>query len=113
MTSLGRIEASPEAAGIDQGRWIALIGSHRSLAPVPPRQGINPFTREQTEFRAPATSAIVSIEGTVVGSICWAMDGSPMLVVDARDESAEAVTSVADEVAIALGARFVRATNQG
>ncbi|MFI5379113.1 MAG: hypothetical protein ACHRHE_07450 [Tepidisphaerales bacterium] len=107
MNYIGRIEVS---AGINKSKWIALIASHRALAPVPPAIGINPFTRKECTFTAPATSAIVSADGVHIGSISWAQDNSPMLIVTAADESVEAVAVIADDVASSLGAIFVRET---
>ena len=110
MPCLGRIEALSASAGIDRRVWVALIGTHPALKRVPPREGINPFTREKTEFKAPQTSAVISIRGMDIGSIYWAMDDSPMLIVHANDGSAESVAAVAEEVAAALSARFVPET---
>lgn len=107
---LGRIEASPGSAGIDLGRWLTLIDSHTALARVPPRSGINPLTREPIKYRAPASTAIIlQTDGADLGSISRAMDGSPYLIVTSREESVEAVSRVAEDVAGALGGRFVRA----
>ena len=106
MDYIGRIEAS---VGIDRSQWIALIASHQALAPVPPVIGINPFTRKECTFTAPATSAIVSADGVDIGSICWAQDNSPMLIVSAW-QSVEVVARIAEDVASNLGANFVRET---
>src|SRR5262245_48708481 len=110
MLFLGRIEAVSESTEIDPGNWLALIDSHGSLGHVPAHMGINPFTRKPMEFKAPASTAAVRIGGVRVGSIFWALDGSPYLLVQAEEESAEAVADIAEEIATALGARFVRET---
>jgi hypothetical protein len=107
MTSIGRIEGGPRDNRIDQGEWIALIKSLPSLAPIRPTKGINPFTGKPIEFKSPVTSASVCIEGTELGSLSWAMDGSPILIVYANDEAAATVASVAEQVAQKLGAHFV------
>lgn len=107
MVYVGRIEALPRSAGIDQSRWIALIGAYDSLAPVPPLKGINPFTREPCEYKAPVSTAIVRVNAVDVGSISWAVDDSPMLDVYAEDDSVTLVANLADEIAKVLGARFV------
>jgi hypothetical protein len=107
MPFVGQIEPFSEATKIDPKGWLALIDSHDSLGHVPPRKSINPFTRQPMEVKAPASTAVVLIDGADVGSISWAMDGSPVLIVDAEDGSEEAVAKVAEEVAKALGARFV------
>jgi hypothetical protein len=111
MLFLGRIEAVSESNPIDPGKWLALIDSHRSLGHVLPHVGINPFTREPCEYKAPASTAAIRIGLARVGSIWWAMDGSPFLIVQAQEDSAEGVASIADEVATMLGARFVRETD--
>jgi hypothetical protein len=110
MSDIGHIEGLSESAPIEQDRWIALIGSHRSLGPVPPRKGINPFTGKPTEFNAPATSAVVPIGGAAVGSIYWAQDGSPTLFVMGQDVHRDSVAGVAADVAVALGGRFIPET---
>ena len=111
MLFIGQIEAASESAKIDPNRWLALIDSHRSLMHRPrvSVMVINPFTREPCEYTAAsASTADVLIGGAGVGSIWWALDGSPFLNVQAEEESAEAVAKIAEEVATALGARFVR-----
>jgi len=88
MELLGTIEPTP---GTSSGRneWISLIGTHPALAPVPPRQGINPFTRGQVEFNPPPDSAQVMVKGSEVGRITWAEDESQLLVAWARATSGE------------------------
>jgi hypothetical protein len=73
---------------------------------MPPRKGINPFTRKETEFKAQESTAIVRISGADVGSNYWAKDGSPSLIVDAHDDSLKVVTGIAEEVARYLGAKL-------
>src|SRR5258708_18208761 len=105
MVSLGRIEAESECAAIDPARWLRVIESHESLGLLPSRMGINPFTREPWEYKARAATAVIQTAGIPVGSIYWAMDGSPFLIVLAKEESEEAVASIVEEVARTLGAR--------
>jgi hypothetical protein len=109
MESVGRIEAASESAPIDPKRWLAMIDSHRSLAHVPPRKRPNPFKPgEMMEVKSPASTANVSANGRCIGSIWWAMDGSPILCVHAEDkESIGTVSTIAEEIAVQLGARFV------
>jgi hypothetical protein len=104
---IGRIETGTGAAGIDENKWIALIDSHNSLTRRQPRTFIDPFTRELAELPINPTTAIVSISGVAAGSICWAMDGSPMLIVAAKQGQVEPVANIAKVVAILLGARYV------
>jgi hypothetical protein len=115
MESVGCIEAASESAPIDPKRWLALIDSHRSLAHVPPQMRPNPFKPgEMMEVNAPASTAIISVNGRRIGSIWWAMDGSPILWVHAEDkESVGTVSTIAEEIAVLLGARFVREQDTG
>lgn len=108
MLFIGRIEAASDSAKIDPNRWLAMIDSHGSLGHVPPKKAINPFTRKPCEVNAPASTAVVRVGEAGVGSIWWALDGSPFLIVQAEEESADAVAKIAEEVATELGARFVR-----
>jgi hypothetical protein len=108
MCSIGQIVGVPDSVGIDRNKWIALIGSHRLLGPVLARKGINPFTGKPVEFKAPPTSAIITIDGKGVGNITWAEDGSPMLIVQTGDGVEDSVARVATDVAIALNGQFVR-----
>jgi hypothetical protein len=108
MAYLGRIEAISESAEIDPTVWFKLIDAQGPLRHVPPVMGINPFTRQPCEVNAPSSTAQVCIDGVPVGTISWATDGSPCLLVDADDESVEYVARIAEDVATALGAHFVR-----
>jgi hypothetical protein len=108
MKCLGQIQAVPGSAAIDSSKWLALIDSHGALEHVPARKGINPFTREPVDYKAPATSALIRVQGAQIGSIFWAMDGSPYLMVQAEEGSVETVAALAREIAAALGAQFVR-----
>src|SRR5262245_25892288 len=108
MICLGQIQAVPGSAAIDSSKWRALIDSHGALEHVPTRKGINPFTREPFEYKAPVSSALIQIGGVRMGSIFWAMGGSPYLEVQAEAGSAETVAALAREIAAALGAQFVQ-----
>jgi hypothetical protein len=107
VLSLGRIEALSDL-GIDPSTWLALIDSHRSLGHVPPHSAIKPGTQERCEYKAPASTAIVFASGARAGLIEWALDGSPYLLVDAEEESAQVVAEIAQEAATLLGAKLVR-----
>jgi hypothetical protein len=105
MVIIGEIIASE---GIESSKWLALIKSHGALAHVPPRIGINPFTRQPIEFNAPASTAIIWKDGADIGSISWAMDGAPIHIVEAQEQSTDSVASVAEDIAGSLGGQFVR-----
>jgi hypothetical protein len=108
MRVIGLIKGKTEGERINPNSWIDLIRSHPSLSSVPPRTGINPFTRAPIEFKAPATSAIVSIDGEEIGSISWAQDDTPLLFVEAEPGSERTVAGIAEELAKTLGGIFVR-----
>jgi hypothetical protein len=107
MILLGEIEAVSEAAPLDAAKWLSLIDSHESLGHVPSKMGINPFTKKPTEYKSPASTARICVEGASVGSIGWALDGSLSLIVEAEENSVDLVTKTAEEVARTLGGRFV------
>jgi hypothetical protein len=108
MPYIGQIEAVAGSAKIDGRKWMELIDSHGSLDHVPPVMGINPFNRQPVEYNAPGSTARIVIGGVSIGAIEWAMDGSPVLLVDSDEEWVEDVAKVAGEVAMRLGTRFVR-----
>jgi len=105
MLIIGEIVAP---TGIDSDKWLALIKSHGALSNVPPRKGINPFSRQPCEYNAPASSALVQKGGADIGSIYGAMDASPILIVQSQEDSIDTVVSIADEIASSLGGQFVR-----
>jgi hypothetical protein len=89
--------------GIVKGRWIDLISRHPNLVRPPSREETNPFTNQPIILQPPADAARVMIDGREVGM----MSGSEgeENEVNVFGES-EAVTPVAWEIALALGARF-------
>lgn len=92
------------AAGLDQDTWIALIKQRSELDRPADRVGINPFTQERVTFRAPPTAAHIAIDGRIAGSVYWAMDDSPALIVEHATDEAQGII---DDIAAALGGRFV------
>jgi hypothetical protein len=106
MTYVGHIEAA--AAAIDREKWLALIDAHDALGHVPPQKGVNPFTRKPTLIHAPKSDAKILRNGVQIGSVGWALDGSPVLHVNANDDAVAQVCRIADDIATSLGARFVR-----
>src|SRR5262245_3959184 len=108
MLFLGKIEPVSVSSEINPDKWLALIDSHQSLGHIPSRMGINPFTRQPLEYKASTDTAAIQINSAPVGTIHWAMAGSPFLIVWAEEESAESVACVAEDIATSLGARFVR-----
>jgi hypothetical protein len=105
MDYLGRITTQSEPPSVDLQRWIALIARHPMLAPVKPVTGINPFTRKPQEYRPHPGAARVILDGTEIGSMTWAEDGSSQIDVWA---ASSAVDKIAIEVAAELGCVFER-----
>jgi hypothetical protein len=94
-----------------QDVWVALIDSHPSLGRQPPRQGINPFTKAPITLKGAPDHALVKLNELQIGSIHWAMDGSPQLLVWALPEERVKVISVALDVSAQLGGQFIPATD--
>ena len=106
MELLGTIEPNTEVA-TGKPEWIRLIEAHPELSPVPPKEGINPFTRDPYLYRARPDTARVVAEVGQLGLIEWAQDESRRLVVWSNPGSEAKVRSIAEDVASTLGWRFV------
>jgi hypothetical protein len=106
MKLLGTVEPF-DGATAERNAWVALISAHSSLAPVAPRQGINPFTRKPHSFEARADSARILLDDIDVGTVHWAEDGSSRLVVWSTPAAETRVTVVAQDIAARLGMRFI------
>src|SRR5215471_360471 len=112
MDLLGTIE--PKAGTTSgQDEWISLIGAHPSLASVPARLGINPFTKGPYLYKARPDTARVLVEGLAVGSIEWAQDESQRLVVWSDAAANVQVEDVAVDVASRLGWKYVPESASG
>jgi hypothetical protein len=96
-----------DSATVERNAWVALISAHSFLAPVAPRQGVNPFTKKPHAFQAPADSARIVLDGVDVGAVRWAEDDSNCLVVWSAAAAKTRVTVIAQDVAARLGMRFV------
>jgi hypothetical protein len=106
MDLLGTIEPTA-ATSAGRNEWLTLVGTHPSLAPVPPRQGINPFTKEPMQYKAAPDTARVLVEGSEVGYFAWAEDDSQVLAVWSDAGAEKQVSAVASDVAARLGWQFV------
>jgi hypothetical protein len=106
MELIGTVEPD---AGVTNGKaeWICVIEAHPQLSLVPPKKGINPFSKTPHLYRADPTMARVIIEGAEVGSIHWAMDDSRRLVVWSKPGAEEKVRGIASDVAARLGWQYV------
>jgi hypothetical protein len=105
MDYLGRITTQNEPPSVDLQRWTALIARHPSLAPAKPVTGVNPFAKKPQDYRPHPGIARVILEGTEVGMMTWAEDGSSQIAVWA---TSSVVEKVATEVAVELGCVFER-----
>jgi hypothetical protein len=108
MELVGVICAAVDPPGIDRDRWLALIALDSRLSPVPPREGINPFTRKPTIFRAPPETARVHLDGEEAGGIEWSQSETHELLVFSTSSAAQAVAAVAGELAVKLDGEFRR-----
>lgn len=103
------IVSNTNQPGFDQARWIALIGQHPNLSVMPPRQGINPFTREPMLFQAKDV-ALVTEAGKQLGAMDWAPDDSQQLCIWIDDGAAgDALDAIGADVATRLDAVYRRA----
>jgi len=102
MEMIGVIRANP--LGIDRNRWVALIQVHTNLTPVKPREGINPFTKKPTLFRAPQDSAVIVAGSKEIGSMSWNMAGVNEINVSGDKVVVE---PIARDVAEKLGGQWV------
>lgn len=105
MDYLGRITNRSEAPALDLQRWTELISRHPRLAPVEAAIGTNPFTKRSHEYRPHPGAARVIQNGTDVGMMIWAEDGSSQIVVCGTPGVVE---EIAIHVAAELGCVFER-----
>ena len=103
MEYIGQILAEPDPPGISKQRWVDLIREHPNLGAHPPRQGINPFTREAMLYRPPPDSARVIVNEIEVGSMTWAQGESNSIDVSGERHM---VVPLAHDIAGLLGGRF-------
>jgi len=103
MDFIGVIATASDPPGVDQQRWIDSISKHPALAPVAPRSGINPFTKQPQLYAAHPAAARVIVHGNDVGTMSWAQDDSNQIDVFGP---ADLVAPVAEEIAALLGATF-------
>ena len=103
MDFIGEISVEPRSTSFTKNQWIDVIRVHPNLVSIPPREGINPFTKERVTFPARLDAAHVVVDGKNVGSMSWAEDDSARIVVFGEPQS---VLLVAHDVARSLGGRF-------
>jgi hypothetical protein len=108
-TFIGEIRAIQGQPPVRLSDWLDLIPKRRDLVPVKDRDVIHPFTKEKLDLRASADSVRVIVGRRIVGSMHWALDDSPALIVWAKDrpDAHATVSAIAVEVARALKGELV------
>jgi hypothetical protein len=96
----GCIVATANSDDFSMKRWIEVSAEHPHLAKPELRQGTNPFSKEPMTIHPKPGYANVVVDGRVVGTMNW-RKGAIQVSGDA-----EAVGTVAREVATALGGRY-------
>ncbi len=107
MNLIGEIAVQPQTPGFTRKEWTQVIREHPNLVTPPPREAINPFTKERINIPARLDVADVVIDNQKVGWMSWAEDDS--ILINVFGES-EAVIPVAQSIAESLGAIFRAAT---
>jgi hypothetical protein len=87
-----------DPGGIPLDEWLQYIAASAVVRPVPPRDGVNPFTKQPTVFRPPAGAAVFR----TVGGDCFIEYRDGELLLSGATEHA---TAVASEIARAMRAR--------
>jgi hypothetical protein len=103
---VGTIEPGSDSK-TGRSEWLRLIGTHPQLSQVPPRQGVNPFSRGGSLYEAAPDAARVIENADDVGLIHWGMDDSRCLVVWSSAGSEAAVKRIAEDIAAQLEWHFV------
>ena len=87
--------------------WLSLIESREDLITYPERVGTNPFTGLPVNFRPPPTTVRIIRQGSDVGHIRMAEDGSTNLIVASLLEDRETTLSIAEGIATELQSRLI------
>lgn len=106
MEHVGHIESSDDAQPLTYDAWLAFIAATDDLHGIPPREGINPFTREPTLFRSPEDSVRLVRDDAEIGFFAWAQDDSAAVNVTCADDCREKVVTAARGFAQVLGCVF-------
>jgi hypothetical protein len=105
MDHLGSIILAPAPEQVALDRWVKLIASHPHLVPIPPRDGTNPFSGGPFLYPAHPGGVHVKTEGTTIGMMIWAHDGTNRIAVEGN---VGLVEQIAAEVASKLGGVYRR-----
>src|SRR5262245_46262833 len=84
-------------ASIQLDEWKRVIAAHAALEPVPPRTGINPFTKEPVVFNATGGAALYVENGDAVGNLSFE---------DGEISTTGVPTAICLEIAASLSAKF-------
>jgi hypothetical protein len=104
MDLVGVIRAAPGSTPIAYEAWCTLAQSRPELFAGQPRTVPNPFKKEELMTIRPKPDAVrVVVAGKEVGSMHWAMDGRPEIIIWGE---AAIVAPLAQELASSLGAQF-------
>jgi len=100
---IGFIVRAPGSPALTKQAWCGLIDDRPELVRPKPRSVRNPFTLGRMTVRATPDAVGVVIDGREVGSMHWAMDCSPQVIVWGEPA---VVIPFARELAGVLGAQF-------
>ena len=106
MEHIGHIESADDTQPLSYDAWLAVIAESDDLHAIPPREGINPFTRKPTLFYAAEDSVRLIRDDTHIGSFAWAQDKSAAVNVACSDGYREMMAVAAREFAQVLGCVF-------
>lgn len=82
---------------IEPEEWKRVIAAHSALQPIPPRTGINPFTKEPVLFHAPDGAAYYFEDGQKVGNLA---------LEEGEIKTTGVPAAVCEEIAAALSAEL-------
>jgi hypothetical protein len=102
MEPLGAIKTAGGSADIAYEDWVRLVETHPNLSRVPPREGINPFTRQPMTFNGHPGDAHVVVAGQVVGGMFW----TEVYALISVEGDAARVEPIAIEIAARLAAQY-------
>ena len=99
MPHIWELVAKPGCPKLSKEPWVELIEVHPDLQSVPPREVPNPFSpRGAMMVSAPETTARLVVADESIATVFWALDESPILVLEFEDEDdeEEAISAMRD-----------------